>query len=378
MGELLKRGAVWHADYVDCDGNRIRRSTKMKDKQLAAKVLALWEGGERQVEVGLKQRTKAGDPIETLLKSYADSLGASGKSLQHIDRTSQLIRSAAAHNGWKKLGDVDANGLNRYSQHLLKDQRQAARTVASVITAVRSFCRWCVRNGALAADPTATVQKPSAKTDRRIQRRMILPAEWAWIKKALASSGKKNGQEARERLLMYRLAMETGLRSSELRSLKRSSLQFGSEPHVLVPASVTKNSKDAKQYLSDQIAADLQAFVARKPAGAHVFNVSSRTELARTLRSDIAEARALWSNSAEGQNHQDSDFLKSPNSQGEVIDFHALRHTCGAWLVMQGVTLAEVREIMRHSTITLTVDCYGHIAPDARSRSRQVIGSLLG
>ncbi|MGN6545921.1 MAG: site-specific integrase, partial [Aureliella sp.] len=179
-------------------------------------------------------------------------------------------------------------------------------------------------------------------------------------------------------LLMYRVAIETGLRSSELRSLTRAALHLsGAEPYVRVKASITKNSKEAKQYVSDSLAAELTKRVKTKLPGARVFNVVSRMEMARTLRSDLADARKLWLKTVKDDHEKESDFLKSPNSQGEVIDFHALRHTCGAWLVQQGVTLAEVREIMRHSTITLTVDCYGHLAPDARSRSRQVLGEML-
>jgi integrase len=379
MGRIYKRGSSWYADYVDADGQRIRKNTKMRDKQSATKVLLLWEGGERRIEVGLDSRCQVTEPIESLLTRFITAKVSSGRSGQHIDRTVQLIRSVATHNGWKKLGDINAEGVNKYGQHLLKDSEHAARTVASMITAVRTFCRWCVRNGIMLADPTAVVEKPSAKTDRRIERRMLLPDEWNWIKQAMATDVVKNGQGSPERLLMYRVAIETGLRSSELRSLQRSSLVLdGQEPHIVVKASLTKNSQQAKQYLSDGLAQSLRDHVAHKLPGARVFNVVSRTEMARILRSDVEDARALWLETKEGKKLKDSDFLASPNSQGEVIDFHSLRHTCGAWLVQQGVTLAEVREIMRHSTITLTVDCYGHLAPDARSRSRSVLGAMLG
>lgn len=378
MSRLYKRGKLWYADYTDRDGKRVRRPTKMKDKQLAAKVLAKWETEEGLVSVGMRPRTEDASTLKELLTRYTSSLKTSGRSSQHIDRTIQLIESVADHNHWKLLGEIDADGLNKYGQHLLKDAEHAARTVGSMITAVRSFCRWCVRNGALAADPTASVSKPSIKSDRRLERRMVLPAEWVWIKQALATDIVRNGQKNCERLLMYRVAIETGLRSSELRSLSRSSLKLdGDDPHVIVKAGLTKNAELAKQYVSDGLAQSLKLHCGSKKPNAPVFNVTSRQEMARTLRADIADARLLWLQTDEGKKEHESDFLKSPNSQGETIDFHALRHTCGAWLVLKGVTLAEVREIMRHSTITLTIDCYGHLAPDARSRSRHVLGNLL-
>ena len=42
---------------------------------------------------------------------------------------------------------------------------------------------------------------------------------------------------------------------------------------------------------------------------------------------------------------------------------HDLRHTCAAWLVSSGVPLSEVRDLLGHSTITVT-ERYAHLAPE--------------
>lgn len=57
------------------------------------------------------------------------------------------------------------------------------------------------------------------------------------------------------------------------------------------------------------------------------------------------------------------DFVAVRNHAGEVLDFHALRHTCGAWLVLSGANVKIVQSVMRHSTIKLTLDTYGHFLP---------------
>ncbi len=380
MGELRKRGKVWMADYVDRDGKRVRRSTRMTDQQLAAKVLRQWETGERAVELGIVAGGRAaGVTIADCLKDYVASLSVAGRSDQHKDRTKQLVESVKRFCKWETLADISSEGLNRYCESL-KTERQANRTVGATITAVRSFARYAVRRGVLPSDPTATIAKPSVKVDRRITRRMILPGEWNWVQTALAVEVLRNGQSSQERLLMYRAAIETGLRSNELRELKRSSLTLDSDnPHVTAKASTTKNSKMAKQLLSDSLAGDLAKFCQRKHPGAAVFNPVSRTEMARVLRADVADARRLWLDTqADKQAARDSDFLASPDSQQQVIDFHALRHTCGGWATLSGVSLNEVKELMRHSTIVLTADAYGHIGADARSRNRNLIGKMLG
>ena len=57
------------------------------------------------------------------------------------------------------------------------------------------------------------------------------------------------------------------------------------------------------------------------------------------------------------------------------IRFHDLRHTAARLLVAQGVHSREVMEILGHSTITLTMNTYSHVMPQAK---RVAIDALSG
>jgi len=101
------------------------------------------------------------------------------------------------------------------------------------------------------------------------------------------------------------------------------------------------------------------------------------------LREDLADARREWLESAidnpkEYERRAQSDFLAVMNHEGEHLDFHALRHTCGAWLAMTGAHVKAVQSIMRHSSITLTMDTYGHLFPGQEADTVANLPNMLG
>ena len=77
---------------------------------------------------------------------------------------------------------------------------------------------------------------------------MLLPEEWQWLRATSADWVERFGIAAKERLLLYAVAIQTGLRSSELRSLSGGRLFWdGDQPFVTCKAGSTKNRKDARQ-----------------------------------------------------------------------------------------------------------------------------------
>ena len=80
---------------------------------------------------------------------------------------------------------------------------------------------------------------------------------------------------------------------------------------------------------------------------------------------------------SETARRNESDFLEATNHAGEYFDFHSLRHTCGAWLAMAGEHPKVIQTVMRHSSITLTMDTYGHLFPgheaDAANRFSEML-----
>ncbi len=144
----------------------------------------------------------------------------------------------------------------------------------------------------------------------------------------------------------------------------------------------TKNRKNAKQYIRQDLSEKLNALLRKDPVRRTLFLMPDRTECAQMLRDDLAFARELWLKTlpeAEQQKIKDNevDFLTAANRDGEVLDFHSLRHTCGAWLAMASVPPKVVQTVMRHATITLTMDTYGHLFPDQEASAVEMQARLL-
>jgi len=167
----------------------------------------------------------------------------------------------------------------------------------------------------------------------------------------------------------------------------RGRLYFDSEPpYITCKERSTKNKQDARQHIQCELAVNLKAHIATKTPQAPIFNLPHETNLARMLRDDLAAARKAWLQEAKHDpdeycRREQSDFLVPKNHDGEMFDFHSLRHTCGAWLSMTGAHPKVVQTVMRHSSITLTMDTYGHLFPgqeaDAVGRLRDLLGVPL-
>ena len=203
-------------------------------------------------------------------------------------------------------------------------------------------------------------------------RRFLSYEEWSWLDSITRQSVERYGMTGLERALLYATAIQTGLRSNELRSLTRGKLHLKSNPpFIMAEARSTKNKKTARQYIQPELAAELSHFVGTKLAGASVFTMPATYTVATMLRADMEEARSKWLDTfgdvQERIERDSSDFLKAIDSQAEHLDFQALRHTTASWLIQSGADVKTVQVIMRHSDIKLTLERYGHLFPGSEA-----------
>jgi integrase len=299
------------------------------------------------------------------LSDYRKSMEADARAIRHIDWTISQVKKTAEKCGFIYLSDITAEKVKAYLVGLAAGGTARkpikARSFNGYVTALKSFMNWAVKDGRIDSSPLATLHKREIVD--ATERRALLLDEAAMLLAVTAAAPDRFGMSGGERALVYRVALETGLRAGELQSLRRASFELAErEPVVKVSAASTKNRKAARIHLNIETANTLAVHLKHKLPAAMAFNLPDFTHTAEMFRADCADARAAWIAAAsEGQERIDrasGSFLAESDEAGRVLVFHALRHTRGVWLFEHfGASSREVQELMRVSSIAL-VDRY--------------------
>jgi integrase len=103
--------------------------------------------------------------------------------------------------------------------------------------------------------------------------------------------------------------------------------------------------------------------------------------LSDVIRADLAQAKSNYiaavTDATEKIERSEDRFLATHNEEGEEFTFHSLRHSCGAWLALDGQPVKLIQEVMRHSTIELTIGTYGHLLPMSFEKAASRLGEML-
>lgn len=391
-GGKANRGGYWYVAWVDHAGKRRTRCTKTTDKAAAERIAAKLQSDtalrrEGVIDPSLDAAAKESRrSIESHLEAFQAKLESAHRDPKHVRETVRQIRAIAKYGEMERAIDIAADKVIAAIKKIGAERKTGfgPRTVQAYLTAIKSFTKWLADpvNPKLIVDPLSSTKKPNPKINRRLERRALSHDEWQHLLKAVGSGPDRFGLSSGERSLLYRLAIQTGLRANEIRNLGPGNLFLDVDPPcVTCDAGSAKNRKTARQFIDRGLAEDLRRLAGTGQGGVGVIRLPHECDVAEMLRADLAAARAAWIESAadstEAQERSESDFLLAKDHDGRWLDFHALRHTCGAWLASAGVHPKVVQGIMRHSTITLTMDTYGHLFPGHEADAAAKLFSLL-
>jgi len=302
-------------------------------------------------------------PLAEHLEDWRRYLESKGSTARYVEQTVNRVRRLLDGCGAVFWTDVDAAKVSAYLANM-RTNGASIQTSNFYLSATKSFCRWMVQSGRATASPVAHLSALNVRTDRRHDRRALSVDELRWLLDTTRNGPTRYGMDGAERALLYQLAVETGLRAGELRSLTRSSFALGDTPTVTVAAAYSKRRREDILPLRPATAARLRVHLSAKLDNAPAFNMPAPENVVLMFRADLADARAAWIADAEPHDRverEKSDFLAYEDGAGRFADFHALRHTCGSLLAASGVHPKVAQAIMRHSTIDLTMSRYTHV-----------------
>ena len=175
---------------------------------------------------------------------------------------------------------------------------------------------------------------------------MRCPGEpFARFIEATAAGTPFRGLTGPDRLVLYTLAANTGLRAGELASLTPGSFNLTAFPAtVTVEAAYSKRRRKDVQPLRPDVADMMRDHLKGCPKGKPVWPGTWHSRAAEMLRQDLAAAGIPYQDEA-----------------GRFFDFHAMRGQFISLLAASGVHPKVAQVLARHSTITLTMDYYTHL-----------------
>lgn len=304
-------------------------------------------------------RISAAKPLVDHLKDYAKYLEGKGDTPEYIKKTSSRISRISSKCRFKMLPDIRADKIQQWLSDELKAERISQQTHNHYIKAFRGLLNWLRKEQRLIGENSALTLHTRTITQRR-RRRALNIDEISFLLDWLRNHGQEAyGLTGTERAHLYHLAVATGLRANEIRSLTVSSIDAVNKT-VSVEAAYTKNKRAATLPINDELLNALARLTAHKLPTAPLFqNVPKMT--AEMLRNDMAAARKT----ADGK---PEDFLDPHGA-----DFHALRHTFCTLLAAGGVHPKTAQVLMRHGSIQLSLDVYTH---SYRDSEKAAINSL--
>ncbi len=400
---LLIEASTFTAKYRDGSGVIREAPTGCRSEQAARQVLADLVRRAEQVKGGILTAAEdamidhQGTPLAGHFDAFIDHMAGKGTTTGHRRTTRAYLDRLASDCGFSNLVDLERGVMESWLAARAAEG-MSARSRNAYRCAAMSFCRWCVSIRRLTSNPLAGIAKVNEKADPRRRRRSLTEKELVTLldvapRRPLLDAmtirrGRRKGEAAaklrpktiarlerlgRERALIYKTLVLTGLRRGELASLTVGQLQLDEPtPRLKLEAADEKNRQGSWIPLRKDLAADLQAWLAenltaaqdrarergepipaRLPEDTPVLDVP--VQLVKILDRDLVAAGI-------------ARYVKDPDTgkvridkrddRGWTVDVHALRHTFGTLLSKGGVPLRTAQAAMRHSDPSLTANVY--------------------
>jgi site-specific recombinase XerD len=235
------------------------------------------------------------------------------------------------------IDDVDATIIGAFLDHLEHDRGNSPRTRNHRLAAIRSLYHYAaLRHPEHAATIARVLAIPAKRHDRGIVNYLTEPEATALLK-----APDRSGWLGRRDHALMTLAIQTGLRVSELTALRRRDINLATAPHV---QTLGKGRKERITPLTKQTADVLRAWIRERAGDPNdpLFPTSRGRALSR-------DAVALLI-----AKHADTASSTCPTLATKTVTPHVLRHTTGMNLLHAGVDTSVIALWFGHESTEAT------------------------
>ncbi len=252
-----------------------------------------------------------------------------------------------------EFDDLEAPLIGAFLDHLEHDRKNSVRTRNARLAAIRSLFRYAALRH---PEYAATIERVLAIPPKRFERRLVTYLTEEEIEALLAAPDRMTWVGRRDTAL-FGLAVQTGLRASELIGLGCTDVHLGSGAHV------SCNGKGRKQRitpLTSGTVAALRTWLAERKGQQADSLFPTRT--GRALSRDALERRLAQ--------YVENATAACPSLARKRVTMHVLRHSAAMRLLRAGIDTSVIALWLGHEQIE-TTQIYLHADLEIKERALQ-------
>lgn len=290
-------------------------------------------------------KASASDAIDEFCDALWLEDGLARNTLDSYRRDLTQFAQWLADRHGKDLYLADQADLQDYLGHRYRLKSRAS-SAARLLSSLKRFYRFALRQGRIGADPTLNIAAP--KLPRGLPKTLTEED----VEKLLAAPPTDEPRGLRDRAMLEAI-YASGLRVSELVTLKQSQVSRD----MGVVRVIGKGSKERLVPLGEEALAWISRYI--KEGRGELLNGKASDALFVTARGDAMTRQSFW------------QLIKRYAVQAGIrapISPHTLRHAFATHLLNHGADLRVVQLLLGHSDIS-TTQIYTHVA---RERLKQL------
>lgn len=255
------------------------------------------------------------------------------------------------------ISNPKRNDVLKYKEYLLKNLGSAS--VQKHIVVLRGFYRYCKLNNyyddityevrGMKIQPTFKRQALSIEDSKRLLQKAK--------QRAKDVLGKRN-------YAIVALLLTTGLRSIEIERSDVYDLDIIDGSNVLFIMGKGRDSKDAFVKISNEVYEIIQDYlITRNDSNEALFLTHNNKNESKRLSTKIIRSAV-------------KELLISIGYDSKAYSVHSLRHTFATTALIEGASLLETKEVLRHSDVS-TTQIYAHLVEKLKSNTYQKVSDAL-